>query len=435
VSRPKGSKNKKTVEREAAARAAEKPLIPPEPFSEQSAVVQAHETTTKPAPAAQNFIEYVAPSGEHWRIEDGKMLMADFSVEPAEVPAWHQAMAPEKQTWHLLRSRYAIAPLAGEANPEYLQPKSSEEVGKPLGLSGQDVQGQIDNAKAFWMRWKTANKSKLDLPPAAAPPIPEDEVRVSLERYGFSDLPDQAHRQYAAQRLRDFKHKLEDEEGASLPPQAIRLELQLINIDKIIDKLAKTAENNKDDRDEMRTWMNTREKVAGQHVSIMEALNATQAQNPSVQRKIAFIDCLGTLVKGMQDYESRGDTTLIDGLHTAGEVKFLVTPTSLRPAQYRPDVVAILKDALKHENLWDPNYIPPTLDRGTHRRLLKSMQESLRAATEQDGALPDVEDDGSDSAGLVEAPLAEPMSATPTPAPTPGPRPTKAPAGNDFITA
>jgi hypothetical protein len=396
MSRPKGSKNKKTIEREAAERAAQETLIrPPSPFDEIEAgrSVAEHAPVPLASVVPADFVEYAAPNNERWRVEDGKNLLADFTLDRNELTKWHEAIAPEKSVWHIVRSRYGIGPLVGETNPEYFRPKPVEEVGAPLGFDGATVQAQIDNAKAFWLRWRTANKSTIDLPAASAPPVPKEEAEELLAKYGFADLPTPEHRQYAAQRLKDFKHKLEDEEGASLPIQAIRLELQLSNIDRILDKLAKTADDNKEHRDEMSKWMGMRDKVSTQHIDIMEALNATQAQNPSVKRKMEFIDCLGTLSKSVQEYYSRGDRTLVDGINAAGDIKFLITPTTLRPAQYRPDVIAILNEAMKHENLWDPNYVPPSLDRATHRRLLTGMKEALRSAAERDGALIDMEDE------------------------------------------
>src|SRR5438045_6090611 len=75
--RPPGSKNKKTIEREAAERSRQESLLPAEPFSETAARATAFAAEPTPlpsvrSPAEQNFIEYVAPNGSRWRIENGK---------------------------------------------------------------------------------------------------------------------------------------------------------------------------------------------------------------------------------------------------------------------------------------------------------------------------------------------------------------------------
>lgn len=398
--RPKGSKNKRTLEREAAARAAvgqQQSLIAAAPFSEAESRRDGVDLTPlPPAPVStQEFIEYSAPNGDRWRIENGPQLLSIFDLESSDVVRWHEALAPEKSVWHVLRSFFGAAPLVGETNPEYLRPRGLEEIGKPLGLTSEQIQEQIDSAKQFWTRWRVANKVKFEPPPSivATPTIPKEEVDMLLLNHGLPDIEGADKRQFAAQRLRDFKHKLDDEEGRTLVVQVVRLELQMSGIDKIIQKLNQTASTVADDRNAMERWLKMYDGISERHLKVMEALNATQAQNPSAARKVAFIDCLGTLVKGIQEYEAIGDTALIDGVHTAGEIKFLITPSSLRPAQYRLDLMAIVNDSCRHHNLFNPDYVPPSLDRATFRRMMKSVQEALRATAESDGTLVEMEDD------------------------------------------
>lgn len=398
--RPPGSRNKKTIEREAAAKAALTPaLLPSAPFEDGNPRAEESITSTitsmSPPSQAGQHCEYPAPNGDKWRVEDGQRLLKDFGLDLSELPKWHEALAPNKNVWHLLRRHYAIAPLIGESNVEYLRPASLEEIGVPLSMDAAQLGEQIESAKQFWIRWRMSHKSNVEKPAVIAPPVPEDKAAALLKRYGFSDLSDKDQRAYAAQRLVDFEHKLSDEEGGSIPPQAIRLELQLANIDTILDELAKEVRTNEVKRKDYDSWLSTRNKTATQYLEIMKALNATQEQNPSAQRKLANIDCLGTLVKAVQEYEARGDTELLDGIHAAGEFQFLVTPTSLRPAQYRPDAVQMLNDALKHENFWNPEYVPPSLPRQIHRRLLKGFREGVLSATAADGKIIEMDDDES----------------------------------------
>jgi hypothetical protein len=397
MGRPPGAKNKKTIAREAAQASL---LAATQPFDASQASRVEAESTSEPTPtlpqapaAEKEFVEYRAPSGDQWRIENGKALLADFGLEQGQVVKWHEALATEPRVWQILRLRYGVAPLIGETNVDFLRPHSLEEIGVPLALDAAAVTSQIESAKSFWIRWRIANTSRLEAPKAEEAAIPPDEQAKLLADNGFSDLSDPNEKTWASRRLRNFEHKLADEEGGPLVIQAIRAEIQLTRVDKIIDDLSVKAITDSESRDELKQWMNMRDKVSTQHLSLMEALNATQEQNPSAQRKVAFVDCLGTLVKAQQDYEARGDTTLIDGIHTAAEIKFLVTPTTLRPAQYRPDLIAVLNDALEHHNLWNPDYVPPVLDRATHRKLLKGFQEGVRLAASQDGGVVDLEDE------------------------------------------
>ena len=69
---------------------------------------------------------------------------------------------------------------------------------------------------------------------------------------------------------------------------------------------------------------------------------------------MAFGDSLGHLAKAMQEYYADGNNALVDGLFTAAEIKLLVTPTSLRPAQYRPDLPMLVEQW--RANFWNPEW-------------------------------------------------------------------------------
>ena len=61
-------------------------------------------------------------------------------------------------------------------------------------------------------------------------------------------------------------------------------------------------------------------------------------------------------------------------MFTADEVVWLTQPLSIRPAQYRPDVVLRMREAANPENLWAKDYKPTTIQREACRRLLKLTQ-------------------------------------------------------------
>jgi hypothetical protein len=89
---------------------------------------------------------------------------------------------------------------------------------------------------------------------------------------------------------------------------------------------------------------------------------------------VAFGDSLGRLAKAMQEYYADGNNALVDGLFMATETKLLVTPTSLRPAQYRPDLPMLVEQW--RANFWNPEWEGANLPREMHRFLLATFKKA-----------------------------------------------------------
>jgi hypothetical protein len=133
----------------------------------------------------------------------------------------------------------------------------------------------------------------------------------------------------------------------------------------------------------------------------MEQLNLTQSQNPSIRRRSKIEASLNGMISAIREYESRGDRRLVDDVHTAAEVEILLKPTSLRPPQYRPDLVALIRDAMREENLFNPNYEPPEMPRASYRRFRGALMKGLQAV--EDGeAVQDLEEDYDDERGTTD---------------------------------
>lgn len=365
-----------------------------------------NEDAGKPPPAAPIFVEYFAPNGEKWRVEQGAALLETFSLSTESIGAWHGAMAPEERIWRILRWRFAIAPLlAGAADADFMVPISTEAIAEKLTVESKAIEEEIDAAKAFWVRWQMANKKTGDWKPETGKSEEIErstptEREAALKLHGFSDLHDEEEALYAFTRINDLKHKLEDEEGKTIAQRCIRVELRIRRNDAIMAKLERAAADPDTDAEKataLRADINSYHTIAGDlsknHLELMKAMNATQEQNPSVQRKVAFVDCLGQVTRAIQEYESRGDNTLIDGMFAAAEVKILTTPMSLRPPQYRFDIVMATRDAMKHENLWNPEYEPPAADRAMYRRMRGALAAVLSAAENESGSVIEMEDD------------------------------------------
>jgi hypothetical protein len=145
---------------------------------------------------------------------------------------------------------------------------------------------------------------------------------------------------------------------------------------------------------------------------------------------VAFGDSLGHLAKAMQEYYADGNNALVDGLFTAAEIKLLVTPTSLRPAQYRPDLPMLVEQW--RANLWNPEWEGAKLPREIHRFLLATFKKASEEfaegkVAEMDGGEVEAGDvemavaaggmdaPGSTAAGAASADLAMPAPTTAAP--------------------
>lgn len=372
-------------------------------------------------PIKTAFVLYEAPGGEKWRIEQGEELLRTFGISAEDLPDWHSAIAPQEKGWRLVRLRFGLSPLlAGPSDAEYLLPLSLDQIAEKLAMDATAVHLEIDAVRAFWLRWKTANRKEDNGDQRSVGVISEVDRATEAEReallkaHGFSDITDPEEKLMAYSRIIDLKNKLEDEEGRTIARRAIRLELRLTRNDAIIAKLEHQAADPATDaeaatslRNDIKGYHDLSKDIGAQHLNLMVKMNATQEQNPTVQRKVAFVDCIGQLIRGIQEYESRGDNTIIDGVFTAAEIKVQTRPMSLRPAQYRLDIVMITREAMKHENLWNPDYEPPAMERSMYRRMRKALRDALTAMEDDSGAVLEMEEEevtgGGDAIGDMPA--------------------------------
>lgn len=127
---------------------------------------------------------------------------------------------------------------------------------------------------------------------------------------------------------------------------------------------------------------------------------------------MAFGDSVGHMVKAYQEFYRDGSQLLIDGMFTEAEVKLLMTPTTLRPAQYRPDLPLMIEEWKR--NFWDANYDSKSaaIPRAAHRVLLAAFQSA--SVDFVGGKIVDMEGElGEDEAdaALEQAEVAEPEHA------------------------
>jgi len=89
----------------------------------------------------------------------------------------------------------------------------------------------------------------------------------------------------------------------------------------------------------------------------------------------------------------------------------------MRPAQYRPDIVQRVNEAMQSENLWNPNYVPTPISREASRRLLR-----LARALEEESETPPIPEIDEAPGDEDEESTIDPVADTPAdPSPPPAP--------------
>ncbi len=140
---------------------------------------------------------------------------------------------------------------------------------------------------------------------------------------------------------------MDDEQGSHLARSALMQELILLEYDREIRRMLQKDGAGRSQK-ALDDLVQRRSSLQSTYENTLERLGAPQEQNPGYRAKVAFGDSLGHLAKAMQEYYADGNNALVDGLFTAAEIKLLVTPTSLRPAQSPPPSLAAAQPLRPH---------------------------------------------------------------------------------------
>jgi len=336
-----------------------------------------------PKTAVGTFLEYLTPDGKPWRCDAPDKLFTDFGITGNEdeshdaLTRFHGDVAPAKESWDVIRRLYRLAPVIG-AKPDDLREWSVEEIAKEANVPKQRVEMVVEETKVFWARRNNERElvsKAVESSPAAIGDLDEDQIEKLLSRHGFEDLPKE-HRRHMARRILEFQHLLEDEQGAYLARSALMQELILLSYDSDIrHEMAKDRVSRGNEA--LDKLVTKRNALQSQYESTLEKLGATQEQNPGHRAKVAFGDSLGFMAKAMQAYYADDNNALVDGLFTAAEIKLLVTPTALRPSQYRPDLALLAAQWQEHfwEQKWEGVKLP--------REMFRFLQQSFQKASQQ----------------------------------------------------
>jgi hypothetical protein len=376
-----------------------------EPLQKKAAVRRAR----KAAAPTGAFFEYLAPDGKAWRCDVPDKLFGDFGItgdadtRRDELTRLHGNLGPERESWEVIRRVYRLAPVIGATKDE-LREWSIEEIAREAGVPVKRIESIIEETKVFWAR--KCNERSLVTRAVEGPTVEalgdldDEQIAKLLSKHGFEEVPTNYQR-YIARRIVEFQHLLDDEQGAHLARSALMQELILLEYDREIRRMLQKDGAGRSQK-ALDDLVQRRSSLQSTYENTLERLGATQEQNPGYRAKVAFGDSLGHLAKAMQEYYADGNNALVDGLFTAAEIRLLVTPTSLRPAQYRPDLPMLVEQW--RANFWNPEWEGAKLPREIHRFLLATFKKASEEFAE--GKIAEM-DSGEVEAGDVEMAVAE----------------------------
>lgn len=351
--------------------------------------------------SATGFINYDAPNGDAWRIEAGREMLADFGISGpddevlVQVVRWHQVMSGHPELWTIVCRLFAVTPMVGVEDPEFFRPWGFEDIAASMStaavpVSTADVEHIFGKAKEFWKKVQVSTAPRETPPPPVERAVATD-VEKLLSINGFVGVDNERERDFIAGRISDLESLLDNETQRWMARSLIAQEAVIVfTLEPSIRSLQAQIKERQDkhaiskEMEERLTRMvASRNAAQSQIEATMKALNLSEAQTGSVQKKGAFKDSLSALIEAVALYEARGDTSLIDGVFTAAEIEVLTTPYESRDFQYRPDLALVVPECI--ENLFDPGYSPTPLQRKAHRRLLAGFRQGLALARSEAG--------------------------------------------------
>jgi hypothetical protein len=375
-------------------------------------------------------LEY-SPSDDSppWLIEDWPGLSAAFNLSNShEVIDWHIALAGQGRPWLVIRRIFKLAPLWGNGtSADDLKTWTFAELAATLGVPAEHLKSDLSAAKEFWQKARmsanisraapSSSSSSIQNPSssssiqnsksniqnsasleAAVKPLDtlpgftvhqdftDEQITSLLVPFRFQSIRSASDRLYVANRILELRKLLEDKNTRESARQLIVMELNMANhettlhvLKSRLETLQKDSSISKDAGIEVRQIADSiasTEKVLTALSTTYRAaateLGSDEAESGELRR--VAIGTVSHLTEAHRLYYETGEKTLIDGMFTAAELVWLTTPLTIRPAQYRPDVVLRMREASDSANLWGRDYKPTVIQREACRRLHKLSQ-------------------------------------------------------------
>jgi hypothetical protein len=392
-------------------------------------------------------VEYFPPCEDEtpWTIRDWHGLKAAFSLTQAEINLWHEKLAGQARPWKVIKRIFGVMAMMGDAvEDEDEEDWDWKKLAKREGIKEQVLREDLEAAVQFWKREKLASRMQpatrenSNVKPidemrgfAAGQSLDDDKVDHLLRIYRFGNLK-KDDRLFAANRILELRTLFEDPTRREQARQLIVMELNIQDneatralLKERLSVLSHKADQSDITADQSKEILNIRTALdanVDSHTKLFDKYRAAAADLGAEEmeqgelRKVA-LGVASQWVESCRQYHTTGDRTLIDGMFTADELIWQTTPIPMRPAQYRPDIVQRVNEAMQSENLWNPNYVPTSISREASRRLLR-----LARALEEESETPPIPEIDEAPGDEDEESTIDPVADTPAdPSPPPAP--------------
>ena len=352
-----------------------------------------------PEPARVGSWEY-SVGGEPWRAWKPAELAAEFGVAEPEMAEFQGVVSVLPRSWLLVRRLYGLVPvlpLPGTSEDD-LKAWGAEELAASLGITRKQLQQELDVVRGHWEGRRKNNQPEKKIGTGVEPvPTAPGELALTtpeevLSACGFSRIKfvDAAEWERFRQRLEDFGPLLREAASAGLARDLLMTELRIGRLDAELNDPTRTAMGA-----EWRAMLKTRTELADSYESRSKLVLEQFPWAQQVAGKLALKGTVTEIVAAIQAYQARGDTALVDGIHTLAEVEVLCRMSVQLPLpKYRAGKVVYLNEA--RAGLWDPKW-QSGLTHGLVKRLDKTWAEAYAAAAREAGdPLPDLEKEGAE---------------------------------------
>lgn len=363
------------------------------PVEAQPGLVLAPAAAVVPAAASAPW-EY-SISGEPWRCWKSAELAAEFGLTAGEVAEFHAVAQAMPRSWLIVRRLYGLVPVvpAPGTEPEDLRPWGAPELAASLGLTRPQMQSELHALRGHWDGRKTP---VLAAPAAEAPAAPREELALEtpeqvLARQGFPDIQfrTQAEGERFLKRVEDFAPLLREAAASGMARELLIHELRIARLDAQLDAPNAMRENGA----EWRLLLKTRTELSERYEGLMKLILDKFPWAQQVAGKVTLKGVMSEITAGILAYKARGDTQLLDGVHTALEIQVLCRMSAQAPQpRYRAGKVVYLNEA--RAGLHDPSW-QSQLTKGFVKRADACWAETYaQLAREAGDPLPDLEKEG-----------------------------------------
>lgn len=339
-------------------------------------------------PRSMNY-EPVEGDGVEWTIDCWPALVEAFGLVESELVTWHTDLSATGAPWLVIRRIFGVKAVFGDAvEDEDMEDWDWKKLANRLGVAESKLRDDLARAVEFWRKNSNARRigqvvKPLDAssPDAIAESLSEERISKLLKDYRFDHLKGED-REFTARRITELYTLFTDKNRREPARQLVMMELHLHDSEKVRAAL-------KGRLDVLHGKENLQDKESTELLKIQEALERHEKSHSALQKNYlaaaseigadeveqgelrkAALGTASFFVESAREYYQDGTRALIDGVFSAEELEWLTTPIPMRPAQYRPDIVIAVNEAMNPFNLFNPDYTPSKIPREASRRML-----------------------------------------------------------------